>query len=72
MVKKENLTRPPPVERQGPNLSDEVTNPPAKFLTQNFSYQKGMQRQKMEQRLEEKLFSDQPYLKSIPCVVTKP
>ena len=42
---RQNLKRPSPVDRQGPQWRDEDTILPSKILTQNFSCQKEMQGQ---------------------------
>jgi hypothetical protein len=62
-MRKGNLKRLYPVDRQGPNWRDRVTNSQSKFLIKNFSYLKELQG-KMEKGLKKTLSSDQPNLGS--------
>jgi hypothetical protein len=67
-----NLKRSTLVDRQGPDWRDGDTYPSSKFLTQNYSCLKKMQRTKMEQTLMGRPSSDQPSLGSCPWQVSNP
>jgi hypothetical protein len=61
-----------PIDRQEPQWSKRVTNPPTKLSTQKLSCLEVMQAQRREQRLREWPKNNRPNLRPIPWASTNP